>query len=422
LEWYSRESGIGKLFHFLNGRLRKVKSIRAPTRAELVRAVTESCGDLAPFVRLVWEGLNFEFRETAMREVVLYRGVELPEAALESYRCLVGRMFTWSMFSSFTEEREEAEERGRAWRGGVPVLFELRSAWCRRLRNGIYLLHPFAVLQVEAVVGNAVKLVEVELVEPGLVAPLPAQRPGVIPKGGRQTELHAAAAYGDVRTIARLATRPELIDGRDAGGWTPLAYAASDGKTEAVKALAALGADVNVQTNGGATPVYVAAQDGHLEVVKALASLGADVNVPDIEGATPVMVAAQQGYLEVVNSLASIGANVKIPKRSGATAVYFAAQSGHLEVVKALVSVGADVDAPMNDGSTPVFIAACQGHLEVVKALASLGAKVDAPTKLGVTPIRVAAQQGHLEVVKALSSLGASLNVAKGGDSGLSVA
>jgi hypothetical protein len=95
----------------------------------------------------MWEGLNFEFRETR-GEVVIFRGVELPESALESYRGSVGKLIAWSMFSSFTEKREEAEEYGRAWRGGVSVLFELRSAWCRRLRNGTYLLHPFAVLRV----------------------------------------------------------------------------------------------------------------------------------------------------------------------------------------------------------------------------------------------------------------------------------
>jgi hypothetical protein len=155
LELYSQESGIGKFFYTVNSRLGRVKSVENPTPDCFVRAVTESCGDLADFGPLVWEGLNFEFSETPKREVVLFRGVELSEAALESYREIVGKFFTWSMFASFTENREEAEEYGRAWRGGISVLFELRSAWCRRMRDGrTYLLHPFAVLQVEAVAGT----------------------------------------------------------------------------------------------------------------------------------------------------------------------------------------------------------------------------------------------------------------------------
>jgi hypothetical protein len=59
----------------------------------------------------------------------------------------------------------------------MPVMFELRSAWCRRLRNGTYLLHPFAVLQMEAVLGNAVKVMEGGFLERGRVEPLPRQRP-----------------------------------------------------------------------------------------------------------------------------------------------------------------------------------------------------------------------------------------------------
>jgi hypothetical protein len=164
---YLRESGFGRLLYIVNSRLRRVRSIPYPSKDCDLRAVTESCGDLADFGRLVWEGLSFEVRETPRGEVLLFRGVELPEAALESYRESVGKLIAWSMFSSFTEKRDEAEEYGRAWRGGVPVMFELRSALCPRLGNGTYLQHPFAVLRVEAVTGNAVRLVEGEFDRPG---------------------------------------------------------------------------------------------------------------------------------------------------------------------------------------------------------------------------------------------------------------
>jgi ankyrin repeat protein len=355
--------------------------------------------------------LNLEFREMPRKERVVYRGVELSEAALEGYRNCVGELFTWSMFASFTEEREEAEEYGRAWRGGISVIFELRSSWCRRLRDGPFLLHPFAVLQVEAVVGNAVKLVEVDLVEPGLFDPLPGELPGVVPKEGRVTELHKAAECGDVRAIARFATRPEFINARNAGGWTPLAVAATLVQIEALKALVSLGADMNVPDKNGVTPLCNAAQKGRLEVVKALASLGANLSSATPSGATALFVAAERGHWEVVSALASFGADVNSQNHDGATPAFIAAQNGDLEVLKALGSLGADVNVAKKNGATPVIIAAQQGHLEVVKALASFGANVNTPADNGATPVAVAAYSGHLEVVKALALLGANVNI-----------
>jgi hypothetical protein len=125
LELYSRESGFGKLFYIVNSRLRRVISIPYPTVECYLRAATAVCGDLADFIRLVWEGLNFEFPETPRREVLLFRGVELPESALESYHEIVGGFFAWSTFASFmekrergsfTKRREDGEEYGGAWR------------------------------------------------------------------------------------------------------------------------------------------------------------------------------------------------------------------------------------------------------------------------------------------------------------------
>jgi hypothetical protein len=335
---YSQESGIGKLFYIINSRLRTVKSVRDPTRDCYLRAVTESCGDLADFVRLMWEGLNFEFRETPRREVVMFRGVEVSEAALESHRDIIGGFFSWSMFASFTEKRDVAEEYAGAWRGGCPVLFELRSAWCRRLRNRTYLLHPFAVLQVEAVAGNTVKLVEVEP-ERGPVSQPPGPRPGVGAGRGRRAAIGVAAECGDVRAIARLAARPFLINVGYGQGRTSLHLASLRGQTEAVKALVSFGANVNARMDQGVTPVFLAAQHGHDSTVTVLASLGADVNTPDEGEVAPVCVAAKEGRDSTVRVLASLGA---------------------------------DVNARMSDGDTPVFMASRRGKESTVLLLASL--------------------------------------------------
>jgi hypothetical protein len=73
LEGYLRASGFGKPFHIVNSMLRMVKSIPAPTRHCYLTAVTDSCGDLADFARLVWEGLTLRVPGRAEG-----RGVDLP--------------------------------------------------------------------------------------------------------------------------------------------------------------------------------------------------------------------------------------------------------------------------------------------------------------------------------------------------------
>jgi hypothetical protein len=81
LELYLRESGLGGLFYIVNSRLRKVETIRRPSVDCYLEAVVKSCGDLADFIRLLWEGLNFEFPAVPRGELMLYRGVEVSEAA-----------------------------------------------------------------------------------------------------------------------------------------------------------------------------------------------------------------------------------------------------------------------------------------------------------------------------------------------------
>jgi ankyrin repeat protein len=105
---------------------------------------------------------------------------------------------------------------------------------------------------------------------------------------GDVTELHLAAAEGNVEVIRGYATCPEFINARGVNGETPLWCAAMTGSVGAVEALIELGADVDLPNEEGATPVDVAAQEGHLGVVKALASVGADVNLPDRNGWSPV--------------------------------------------------------------------------------------------------------------------------------------
>jgi hypothetical protein len=140
----------------------------------IAKAIESVCGDLADFVQLAWDGLNLLPRLTPKppaKELTLYRGVELPKEALEEYTKKIGQFICWSSFTSVTTKRSVAEGFAGPRRGGLAVIFELRSVGRPRIQGVSVLpgeeellLHPFSPLRVEAVDGTVVKLVEAELV------------------------------------------------------------------------------------------------------------------------------------------------------------------------------------------------------------------------------------------------------------------
>jgi hypothetical protein len=96
----------------------------------MLQAVSDACGDLTDFVRLVWEGLkivNLVLPEPPSKELVLFRGAELSKEVFESYRRNEGRYIVWTDFNSFTMHQSRAMELAREIHGGVGVVFELRS-------------------------------------------------------------------------------------------------------------------------------------------------------------------------------------------------------------------------------------------------------------------------------------------------------
>jgi len=83
--------------------------------------------------------------------------------------------------------------------------------------------------------------------------------------GTGTTELHIAAAQGNVRLIETLLPpgHVEDVDIVDELGWTPLHEAARAGKTESIRTLLGLGANVNARTRTHErTPLYWAYQFG----------------------------------------------------------------------------------------------------------------------------------------------------------------
>jgi hypothetical protein len=294
---FARESFFGGVFHEIDHRLRNV-GVVGPLSGGLSKMVTRCGGDLAHFVWLAWAGLGATPKSGGD---VFYRQVELGSKALSVYRASTGKVVVLGGLSSWTSRAASAQKSATPARGGVSVMFRLRTRGLPGV-GGSFLLPPFARLVVEAVDGNIVSVAEsgvdgprlgrTFVLRPALSLP-PGMRPGVVPLSGACTKLHEAARRGDLRVIRSFAKRPEFINARDAKGFTPAVFATVQGQAAAVRELALLGAEFAFEDLDGMTLMHAAAESDQGEVIRVLYSLGANVNTAGKDGMTPVFHAAR---------------------------------------------------------------------------------------------------------------------------------
>jgi hypothetical protein len=155
----------------------------------------------------------------------------------------------------------------------------------------------------------------------------------------RREEFFAAAARGDVETMARDLRRGVDVSARNEDGDTALA-GAHDART--AEALLAAGGNVNAAGHDGLTPLMRAAVDGRTDVARVLIEHGASVNAPGKDGRTPLMFAATNGRVDVVRLLIEHGADVNAVNRAdGRTALWLAVDWDHEDVARILREAGA---------------------------------------------------------------------------------
>jgi len=90
------------------------------------------------------------------------------------------------------------------------------------------------------------------------------------------TAAHKAAQEGDIESLEEvLAALEDIVNKKDANGWTPLHEGARGGHLEVVELLVEKGAGLNDRTENGETPLYWAEQHKHGAVASFLETLGA---------------------------------------------------------------------------------------------------------------------------------------------------
>jgi uncharacterized protein len=175
-----------------------------------------------------------------------------------------------------------------------------------------------------------------------------------------------AAASGDVGEVERLVGQdPDLLDAKDAYGFTPLMLASAEGRVEVVRWLIDHGAAINEWNERGNTALYLACLRGQSPVVRLLVGRGADPAIAAPRyGLIPLFTASHQGHLEVVRSLLghpSADTTVNHRDVTGRTALWYACAYGRGGVVRALLESGADPTIGTNSGIPPMVIAKHDG-------------------------------------------------------------
>eukprot|EP00746_Dinoflagellata_sp_MGD_P166081 gnl/MRDRNA2_/MRDRNA2_95757_c0_seq1.p1 gnl/MRDRNA2_/MRDRNA2_95757_c0~~gnl/MRDRNA2_/MRDRNA2_95757_c0_seq1.p1 ORF type:complete len:383 (-),score=122.56 gnl/MRDRNA2_/MRDRNA2_95757_c0_seq1:165-1313(-) len=94
-----------------------------------------------------------------------------------------------------------------------------------------------------------------------------------------------------------------LVQEKDALGWTALHYAVKDGSSEIVKLLIEQQAKVNAKDIDGRQPLMVACEAGKLETAKLLCKKGVEVDARDKQNRTALMYACLNTYEEVATWL-----------------------------------------------------------------------------------------------------------------------
>jgi ankyrin repeat protein len=146
-----------------------------------------------------------------------------------------------------------------------------------------------------------------------------------------------ACRRGDEKDVSKFCELfPELIDAKDAKGFTAL---------------------------------IIAAYNNQPSIVSILLSAGANPDSQDLSGNSALMGASFRGYPEVAELLLEGGANPDLRNGQGAPALIFAATFGQLAIVEKLINRGAEKNFTDSRGKTALDHAILQENEAMIQLL-----------------------------------------------------
>jgi hypothetical protein len=205
------------------------------------------------------------------------------------------------------------------------------------------------------------------------------------------SNLHEAAALGDVLAIRRFLSAQANVDAME-DGMTALMLAAYHCHPAAVEALLQAGAKPDLKSDGGSSALTLAVESGDLRVVRALLSKKVDVSFKRVsDQLSPVVIAADSGDVDMVRALVEAGANLQDKNEYGDTVLCIASNGDVLakrefpDLVKLILDRKVDPNQPCRSGAPPLFNAVSGDFPKTVRVLLERGADPNAKDPQGRT-------------------------------------
>lgn len=151
-----------------------------------------------------------------------------------------------------------------------------------------------------------------------------------------QNGIYEIARHGCVEDLQPiLKDSPEVINYKNASGFTPLILASYYGNVEVAALLAKHVKEINVNSDSG-TALMAAVFKNDIVITKILLDLGADANIPDPNGTTALHYATRFSNKEIIKLLVAYGADLNLKDSKGFSVLDYALRDKDESILKLL--------------------------------------------------------------------------------------
>lgn len=217
------------------------------------------------------------------------------------------------------------------------------------------------------------------------------------------TALHIAATAGRVDIIEFLLSQGADLEGRTAGGQTPLFQTVPLAARDAFLYLLSRGADINLRDNDGRSILQFALNWQRPVMIETILGHGFRLEAGGPDAREMLEQAANSGLAGLVDILLAKGVPAGPGLHGGTTLLHCAARGGLVEFARLLLKNGARLDQPDLHTLTPLHLAAFYGREDFIHWLLAAGANREARAGDGRTPLQMAEYGGHPQAAALLA-------------------